>query len=74
MPRMTLFRRQVRTLQKAKQRQDRLADRTRVDSVCRAYQASDQMSCVCGRTYDVNDPDPPICPVTKNPARVSGRG
>lgn len=29
--------------------------------VCRAYQASDQMLCRCGKQWDVNDPDPPTC-------------
>jgi len=30
---------------------------------CRAYQASDQMICPCGKQWDVNDPDPPECNV-----------
>jgi hypothetical protein len=29
--------------------------------VCVAYQASDEMKCPCGLTWDVNDPDPPRC-------------
>lgn len=29
--------------------------------VCRAYQASDQMLCRCGKQWDVNDSDPPVC-------------
>lgn len=28
---------------------------------CRAYQASDQMICPCGRQWDVNDSNPPRC-------------
>lgn len=28
---------------------------------CKARQYSDQMSCVCGLVWDVNDPDPPKC-------------
>lgn len=28
---------------------------------CRAYQASDQMTCSCGLAWDVNDPEPPEC-------------
>lgn len=39
---------------------------------CLAYQMSDGMFCKCGRTYDVNDPDPPTCPMTGRPARASG--
>lgn len=31
-------------------------------SNCRARQYSDQMQCVCGLAWDVNDPDPPECP------------
>lgn len=28
---------------------------------CKAIQHSDQMNCVCGNTWDVNDPNPPAC-------------
>lgn len=28
---------------------------------CKARQHSDQMSCVCGLAWDMNDPDPPEC-------------
>lgn len=40
---------------------------------CRARQYSDQMGCLlCGRTCDVNEPRPPICPLTQHPMRASG--
>lgn len=40
---------------------------------CEARQHSDQMMCGrCGLAYDVNDPDPPQCPRTLEPARSSG--
>ena len=29
--------------------------------MCDAIQYSDQMQCVCGLAWDVNDPEPPIC-------------
>lgn len=29
---------------------------------CKARQTSDQMTCVCGLAWDMNDPDPPDCP------------
>jgi len=29
---------------------------------CRAYRLSDQMRCICGFTWDANDPNPPACP------------
>lgn len=28
---------------------------------CKAYQASDQMTCKCGLKWDMNDEDPPTC-------------
>lgn len=31
---------------------------------CKARQHSDQMMCECGRSWDVNDPEPPECPGT----------
>lgn len=35
---------------------------------CKARQYSDQMSCAaCGLTWDVNDPEPPICPQAARP-------
>lgn len=34
---------------------------------CHAYQASDGMFCRCGLQWDVNDPDPPVCPSTGTP-------
>ena len=37
------------------------AQPTAIGGGCRAYQASDQMICPCGRQWDVNDPDPPAC-------------
>lgn len=33
-------------------------------SGCRARQYSDQMQCPCGLAWDMNDPDPPQCPMT----------
>lgn len=30
-------------------------------SICRAYQASDQMVCECGNAWDMNDFEPPEC-------------
>jgi hypothetical protein len=32
---------------------------------CKARQFSDQMLCECGLAWDVNDPDPPECLVSK---------
>lgn len=28
---------------------------------CRAYRLSDEMRCMCGMTWSVNDPNPPLC-------------
>ncbi len=53
-------------------------DRTRprltdLGTECQATQYSDQMYCrVCNLSYDVNDPDPPVCPVTSAEARSAG--
>lgn len=30
---------------------------------CKARQYSDQMLCECGLAWDVNDPEPPECPL-----------
>ena len=40
---------------------------------CGAYQASDQVLCPCGMVWDMNDPEPPICPRTLQPARNGNR-
>lgn len=36
-------------------------------SECRAVQKSDQMTCECGLTWDVNDCDPPECILITKP-------
>ena len=34
---------------------------------CKAYQVSDQATCpACSLTWDMNDPEPPMCKVTDN--------
>lgn len=41
---------------------------------CQARQYSDQMSCAkCGLTWDVNDPEPPICPQAARTGPDEGR-
>lgn len=40
-------------------------------AICQATQHSDQMLCSCGLAWDVNDPEPPTCPATKQEARAS---
>lgn len=39
---------------------------------CQSIQYSDTMICKCGLQYDVNEPIPPMCPETGQPARASG--
>lgn len=41
-------------------------------SQCKARQMSDQMYCECGRSWDVNDPDPPECEPQVKPAPLRG--
>lgn len=37
-------------------------------SDCKAYQVSDQMTCPsCRLTWDVNDPEPPMCRLGEEP-------
>lgn len=33
------------------------------NATCGAAQLSDQMVCACGLVWDVNDPEPPLCPI-----------
>lgn len=40
-------------------------------SKCQATQHNDQFMCPCGLAWDVNDPDPPTCPSTKQEARAN---
>lgn len=44
------------------------------NSKCKVRQYSDSMSCVCGLGWDVNDPDPPVCPATQQQGQGSGVG
>ncbi len=45
-------------------------------SKCKARQYSDQMLCVCGLAWDVNDPEPPECrsPEAKTDRHVRNAG
>lgn len=39
---------------------------------CKAYQASDQMFCpACNLTWDVSDPEPPVCRSSVQPDKVN---
>ncbi len=38
---------------------------------CKAYQVSDQMTCPsCRLTWDVNDPEPPMCRLGEEPENL----
>lgn len=44
----------------------------RTEARCMSIGYSDTVTCRCGLAWDLNDPDPPICPATQKPAPAQG--